>query len=100
MLLERTSLPVTAAIERLVGLQGQVALPPNVGLWTRLNGFRRDDLANLIESRRAVKATMMRGTLHLATAEDYLLLRGALQPALTRGWEAVTKDRKFSDIDN
>lgn len=99
MLLQREALPVPSAIERLVGLQAQVALPPYVGLWTRLTDFHRENLATLIENRRVVKATMMRGTLHLATAEDYLLLRAALQPGLTRGWEAITKNRTFSDSD-
>jgi len=44
MLLEREPLPVPAAVERLAGLQAQVAGPPYIGLWTWLRDFRRDDL--------------------------------------------------------
>jgi hypothetical protein len=93
MLLERETLSVPAAIERLVGLQAQLAVSPYIGLWTRLHDFSRDDLARLIEDRKVVKATLMRATLHLFTTEDYLLLRGALQPVLTAAWEAIVKQR-------
>jgi hypothetical protein len=93
MLLEREGLSVTDAIGRLVGLQAQLALPPYVGLWTRLRDFRREDLSHLIESRKVVKATLMRGTLHLFTAEDYLRFRATLQPMLTGAGSAVAKQR-------
>lgn len=93
LLLERASLLVPAAIEQLVGLQAQLPQAPYVGLWTRLRDFQRDDLARLLEDRTVVKATLMRGTLHLFTAEDYLLLRGALQPVLTHASEAISKQR-------
>ena len=44
MLLEREALPVPAAIERLIGLQAQLASAPYVGLWTRLRDFKRQAL--------------------------------------------------------
>ena len=37
-----------------------------------------------MQERLVVRATLMRATLQLMSAEDYLLLRPALQPALTR----------------
>ena len=49
MLLKRAAISAPAAIERLVGMQAQLAVAPYVGLWTRLTGFRRDDLARPIE---------------------------------------------------
>ncbi len=88
LLLERTSLPALDAVEHLVGLQSQLPNPPYVGLWTRLQAFQRDDLTRLIEQRQVVRATMMRSTLHLMTAQDYALLRPVLQPALTRAMHA------------
>jgi hypothetical protein len=93
LLLQRAALPVPAAVERLVGLQAQLAQPPYIGLWTRLRGFTRDDLAREIEARQVVRATLMRATLHLFGAKDYLRLRGTLQPALEGASEAIAKQR-------
>jgi hypothetical protein len=93
MLLKREPLPVLAAVERLVGLQAQLPVAPYVGLWTRLPDFRREDLARAIEDRKIVKATLMRATLHLCTAEDYLRFRTALQPMLSGAGDAIAKQR-------
>jgi len=85
LLLARSKLSPSAAIEQLAGLQAQVPRPPYLGLWTRLATFDRADLHTLIHDRAVVRATMMRGTIHLVTARDYLALRLALQPMLSAG---------------
>jgi hypothetical protein len=96
MLLSREPIPVPGAIARLVGLQAQLARPPFVGLWTRLQDFRRDDLLNPLRERQVVRVTAMRGTLHLMTASDYVSLRGALQAGLSKGAQAILRDRQQS----
>ncbi|HKW78819.1 MAG TPA: crosslink repair DNA glycosylase YcaQ family protein, partial [Candidatus Limnocylindria bacterium] len=68
MLLERKKVGVVDAIERLGGLQGQWAPAPYVALWTRLEGFERDDLTTPIDGGEVIKATLMRATLHLVSA--------------------------------
>jgi Winged helix DNA-binding domain len=93
MLLARERATAVEAVERLVGLQAQLARPPFVGLWTRLEGFRRDGLLEPLRDRQIVRVTAMRGTLHLISAADYIELRGALQPALARGLQSVLRDR-------
>jgi hypothetical protein len=93
MLLDRKSLSVSDAVERLAGLQAQVPIPPYIGVWIRLRDFRRDDLTRLLEQREVVWATLMCATLHLMTAKDYLLLRPALQPALTRSLRSIAGKR-------
>ncbi|HTR97007.1 MAG TPA: winged helix DNA-binding domain-containing protein [Candidatus Acidoferrales bacterium] len=93
MLLARERVSAVRAIERLAGLQAQQARPPFVALWSRLEKFRREELAKVIASREVVRATMQRGTLHLASARDYLRLRGALQPGLTQGLRAILRAR-------
>ena len=49
MLLERANIKPLAAIEGLAGMQAQLARPPFIGLWSRIEGFRREDLLRLIE---------------------------------------------------
>jgi hypothetical protein len=95
LLLERPALPpddagarrasVIQTIEHLVGLQAQAPFPPYYGLWSRLGGFRPDDLAPLITDRSVVRIALMRGTIHLVSARDCLPLRRMLQPVIERG---------------
>lgn len=85
LLLKRADVSVTAALEALAGMQAQVPRPPFVGLWSRVANFAREDLHALVHGRKAVRATLMRGTIHLVSAADFLVLRGALQPMLSRG---------------
>jgi hypothetical protein len=85
LLLERHALTAEAAMEHLVGMQAQVPADPYIGLWTRLKDFQADELAGLIESRRAVRATtMLRTTIHLFSARDALAIRPLLQPVAER----------------
>lgn len=93
MLLERAEAAAEAAIERVLGLQGQEAKHPFVALWTRLKGFKREDLLGPIGARRIVRATWARATLHLVTRNDYLALRAAFQPVLTAAMLGIFKNR-------
>ncbi|QWP78443.1 AlkZ family DNA glycosylase [Lysobacter sp. K5869] len=83
-LLERSAQSPVEMVERLVGVQAQAPNPPYLGLWTRLQRFALDDLTADLRERRIVRATMMRGTLHLVSAGDYRALRPVLQPVLRR----------------
>lgn len=93
MLVERSDSTVVDAVGALAGLQAQQPQPPFVGLWTRLARFERDDLARALRDRAIVRATFLRGTLHLARAEDYLGFRSTLQPMLTAGMRSILRDR-------
>jgi Winged helix DNA-binding domain len=84
MLLQRERGSALEAVERLCGMQAQEPRPPFPGLWTRLRGFRRDDLHRALHDRTIVRGTLMRGTLHLMSAADYVAHRMTLQPMLTR----------------
>lgn len=88
LLLERADLPALDAIKQLAGLQGQLPNPPYIGLWSRLNAFRREDLTRLLEQRQVVRTSLMRRTLHVVTAEDYLRFRPALRSLHARALDA------------
>lgn len=81
MLLERAAdCAVPAAVTRLAGMQAQEPKHPFTGLWSRLEGFSGDALLGALAERTVVRATLMRSTLHLFSAADYVALRLALQP--------------------
>lgn len=82
LLLAREEISVAAAVERLGGMQAQEPKPPFLGLWTRVAGFEAADLHAALHDRSVVRATAMRGTLHLMAAADYREFRTALQPML------------------
>jgi hypothetical protein len=88
LLLERASLATLDAIKQLAGLQAQLSNPPYIGLWSRLDSFQRNDLTHLLEQRQVVRTSMMRRTLHLTTAEDYMHFRPALHPLHIRDLNA------------
>jgi hypothetical protein len=92
LLLRRAEMSTKAAIEHLVGMQAQVPTDPYVGLWTRLDGFRTQDLAKLITERRAVRMGLMRGTVHLVTARDGLAMRPVLQQVYERVFQSARGD--------
>ncbi|WP_051426189.1 winged helix DNA-binding domain-containing protein [Jiangella gansuensis] len=84
LLLERADLPVVTAVERLLGLNAQEANLPYLALWSRLAGFRFDQLTMAIEDGSVVRSTMMRATQHLVSVPDFRLIRPLLAPLLAR----------------
>lgn len=86
LLLKRTALTPVAAIERLAGLQAQWSPAPYIGLWSRLSTFAIADLERALTERAVVKATLMRGTLHLVSAKDYPSLAVATTAARADSW--------------
>jgi hypothetical protein len=93
MLLRREMATPVAVVERLAGMQAQLARPPFVGIWSRAQAFQAADLVKAIDRRDIVRGTLMRGTLHLVSRRDYLAFRPALQPVLTAGMQAILRER-------
>jgi Winged helix DNA-binding domain len=86
LLLERARLPLPRALERIGGIQAQYAPSMYVGLWSRLEGFERDDLTRALERRSVVQATLMRVTIHLVSRRDYWPLEIAIREERREGW--------------
>ena len=84
-LLSRGTGSVPDLIERLVGLQAQAPLASYVALWSRLEGFEPAELSDLMRSRRTVRTSLMRATIHLVTAADCLQLWRLVHPVADRG---------------
>jgi hypothetical protein len=83
-LLGRVDKPIGKAVEHLVGLQAQAALPPYYGLWSRLERFDPHELGRMLTEREVVRMTLLRATVHLVTVRDALLLRPLVQHVVER----------------
>jgi winged helix DNA-binding protein len=70
LLLERRRASAASTIEHLVGMQAQAPNLPYVSLWARLQGFETDALSRMVESREAIRLSLMRNTIHLVTRRD------------------------------
>ncbi|MFH5801494.1 winged helix DNA-binding domain-containing protein [Haladaptatus sp. CMAA 1911] len=99
-LLRRERLSAEQAIERLVGMRSQKPEDPYIGLWTRLLDFCHEELGKSLTDRRAVRASMMRATIHLVTARDYVRIRPVLHPVLERSvYSNADRKRKLDGVD-
>src|SRR5205823_4434717 len=80
-------------------MQAQAPNAPYVALWSRLVGFQPDALATLIAERRAVRASLMRATIHLVTARDCLALRPLTQSVIVRSFSSTAFARNVAGVD-
>ncbi len=99
MLLERHELSVPEAVCRLSGLQAQEPRPPFVGLWSRLEEFDPSALTGSLEDRSVVRATAMRATLHLLSAEHYRAFGPALATVLAGGLGVLGDRAERMDVE-
>ncbi|KQS99798.1 winged helix DNA-binding domain-containing protein [Cellulomonas sp. Leaf395] len=79
-LLERRPGPAIEVVDHLAGLQAQNAWSPYVGLWSRVAGFRPEEIGEAFWDRSVTRIAVMRSTIHLVTAADALLLPGLIAP--------------------
>jgi hypothetical protein len=86
LLLSRRRLSPARALERIGGIQAQYAPSMYIGLWSRLEAFRREALTRALERRSVVQGTLMRSTIHLVSARDYWPMSVAVRDARKRSW--------------
>ena len=77
LLLERKRVPLVKTVTRLVGLQAQYAPSPYVALWSRIEGFRKEQLTRALSAGWIVKAGSLRTTLHVMSAAEFPFLASA-----------------------
>jgi hypothetical protein len=99
LLLERVERPATEVIDLLVAMQAQEPPDPYVALWTRIDGFDPLELSTLIDERRAVRMGLLRGTLHLATADDALVQYPILADVMRRSWRSGPFVKRLDGVD-
>jgi hypothetical protein len=99
-LLRRRAATAADAIEHLVAIQAQEPFDPYTALWSRLEGFRPEELSTLIETKRVVRApSMLRTTIHLLTASDWLRLRPVVQVVQEQGFRNSPFNRNLIGLD-
>lgn len=80
----RAEISVSEALERLIALQAQAVQAPYFALWARLRGFAPEQLSDRLEDFSLARGTLMRGTLHIASANDFAAIRPLIQRGLDR----------------
>jgi DNA glycosylase AlkZ-like len=102
-LLERATAPLPRILERICGIQAQYAPSSYVGLWSRVEGFRRDDLDRALERRTVIQATLMRATIHLVSRRDYWPFMRAIDEPRREWYLRTTKQvddvERLAEID-
>ncbi|MEW9532618.1 winged helix DNA-binding domain-containing protein [Microbispora sp. NPDC049125] len=83
------ALPAEDAVRRLAALQAQYSPSPHIALHSRLPEFDRTDLERALVEGAVVKATLMRGTLHIVAGDDY----GHFAAAWRRQWLTEIRGR-------
>jgi hypothetical protein len=79
LLLERRRLPLAGAVERMGCVQSQYAPSTYVGLWSRVEGLRREAVTRALERRTLVQSTLMRSTIHVVSRRDYWPVKIAIR---------------------
>jgi hypothetical protein len=71
LLMKRRGVSLPSAVERLVALQAQYAPSPYLALWSRVDGFRKEQLTRALRNGSIVKASTFRSTLHVISRRDF-----------------------------
>lgn len=81
-----TGTRVTDAIATIGPLQAQYNPSPFLALLARVDGFTAGELRSALDSYDVVKASLMRGTLHVVGAAQYPMYASMVDGPVTRLW--------------
>ena len=97
-LLERSPTDPLTMVEHLLGLQAQDPLPPYLSLAARVQDFDPRAISDALAERRVVRVLLMRGTIHLVTPVDALVLRPFVQPHLDKVTRNSAVSKPAADV--
>lgn len=97
LLLERVDQEPVDLVRTLVALQAQAVWAPYYALWSRIDGFDPAHLATALTELRAVRSVSLRGTIHLAAADDAARLFAFAQPTIDQAAWSRPADRAALD---
>jgi hypothetical protein len=89
LLLTRAKTSIPKALDRIAGIQAQYAPSMYVGLWSRIEGFGRDQLTRALDRRSVVQGTLMRATIHLVSKGDYWPFAAGIRKDQLEWWLRV-----------
>jgi len=98
-LLERSDTTIADMVEHLVGMQAQNPLDPYYALWARLEDFDPSRLGEMTESRQVVRAGFMRGTIHLFTTDDAVVVHPVTADVLARVFRSTQFAKDVAGVD-
>ncbi len=98
LLLERSSLSIPRALERLGGIQNQYAPNAYIRLASCLETFQRDQLTRALGRRTVVQGTLMRTTIHTVSAPDFGLFSAGLRRARREWYLRVNKGTDAGEL--
>ena len=99
LLLRRSALSPERAVAHLAGMQCQEPPAPFYGLWSRLERFEAAELVRLLEQHAVLRTTVMRATLHLTTADDFLAWRPMHQAMLEKRFAGSGFAKQLDGLD-
>lgn len=98
-LLRRSTASLPAMLESVGCIQMQYAPSGYVGTWSRLADTSRARITRALERRQVVQATLLRSTIHLASAADYPVLFAATAPARQELGRTTARTRRLEEVD-
>ena len=96
MLLGRVSAPLPKVLDRMGTLQAQYAPSMYIGLWTRMEGFEREQLDRALERRSVAQGTLMRATIHLVSEADYWPVAIGVRRGRREAWLSASYRKDYS----
>lgn len=96
LLLVRAGGSIPKVLERMGMLQAQYAPSMYIGLWSRMEGFRRPQVDAALGRRSVAQGTLMRATIHLVSKADYWPAAIGVRSGRRESWLGASYRKDYS----